>query len=186
MPALAAQARLIDPQFATAVPAPERPLALLDGELSAICARVALLQASARPAVGAWRDTLQQLKVHLFLTASQLLPLWRDLCRDTRPVDSAEFRLARLDALTDEALRTGADDPMTQARHAVLAEDLRQHHDRYSAVLRALETVVEDDSLLLLTDLWGHESERLRHAQRQGLPLRMDNEDADPVGQPPR
>lgn len=163
-----------------------RPLDAMVRELTALSQRMAALQQSTRPALRAWRQTLQQVRVQLFLTASQLLPLWRDMCRDTRAVDCAELRLAQLSALTDAALQADEGDPMADARRAVLTEDLRQHRERCTALMRALEAVVERDSLLALADVWAHERERMHRAQRLGRPLAMDNEDADPVGAPPR
>lgn len=166
-----------------------RPLALVEAELAALCRRLGDPPAGAdAPSVPgpALQHTLQQLQVHLFLTASQLLPVWRDLCRDTRVIDQVEVRLDQLRALTDQTLDAGADDVKRQARCAVLAEGLQRHRVRSVVLLRALDAVVKPDGLRALADVWVQESARLLCAQRQGDPLAMDNEDADPVGRPAR
>lgn len=171
-----------------------RPLAALMAELGDLCRRVALLPADAAEmlqmsvvgrASHAWRQTLHEIDVHLYLTASQLMPVWRDMCADARKVDRMEVRLYQLRALTRQILDAGADDVMAEARCAVLAEELQQHRARVTVLLRALDAVADHEALHALSDVWLSEAARLNCAQRQGQTVVMDNEDADPVGRPP-
>lgn len=162
-----------------------RPLGAVEDELLALHRRVGSLQACTGPLLPLRRQTLQRLQVHLFLTASQLLPMWRALCRDASAVDRAEMRLAQLRTLAEQALAADADDALDEARCAVLAEEVQRHLMRTVALLRALDAVAEPDGLHALAGVWAHEGERLRQALRLGLPAAMDNEDADPVGTPP-
>ncbi|MDT7835093.1 hypothetical protein [Aquabacterium sp. OR-4] len=168
-------------------PAPARRLlAPVEDELSVLCRRLGAWQSGTQPPTSAWHDILPPLSVHLFLTASQLLPLWRELCADTRSVDRAEVRLELLRGLTEQALGAGEHDPMADARCAVLAEELQRHQLRNTVLLRALDAAADADRLRALVAVWLHEGERLRRAQRRGQPVVMDNEDADPVGHAPR
>lgn len=162
------------------------PLALIEQDLTALRRGVARLTAGDGVTAPAWRAVLQRVQMHLFLTASQLLPLWRDMCRDSRCVDRAEVRLALLNDLTTQTLDAGADDPLTEARLDLLLEALEEEQLRTAALLRALDAIVEPDALHALVRVWTDEGQRLATAQRQGLPVVMDNEDADPVGAPPR
>jgi hypothetical protein len=162
-----------------------RPLGLVEQELALLCGRMADLPKATDPAGASVRRTLQHLQVHLFLTASQLLPVWRDMCVDAAAVDRADVRLGLLRQLTDQTLAAGEGDGLTDARCEVLAQELARHLQHTMALLRAMHAVVDRDSLWALAEVWASEGQRLRRAQRLGLALEMDNEDADPVGQVP-
>lgn len=172
--------------FRPGAPAHRPPLARLARELDALGRRVASLAQGGSDDNPAWRDALGRLQVHLFLTASQLLPMWRDMSHDRRPVDAADERLARLAALVDAALVAGAMARFAADRRALLVALLQKHQLHSMALLRALDAVAEPDGLRALAEVWTVEGRRLRQARREGQPVVMDNEDADPVGGPPR
>jgi hypothetical protein len=134
----------------------------------------------------ALRAGAQRLQGQLFLSASQLLPLWRDLGHDHAVVDQAEVRLDQLRHLVDMVLQHGADDTLLLARSAVLVQELQQHQRRQQALLRALCAVLAPADLQALAALWQAESRRLQQGWQRGAAPAMDNEDADPVGQPAR
>lgn len=165
---------------------PRPPLARMARELDALGRRVTSLAHGASSDAPAWRDGLRRLQVHLFLTASQLLPLWRDMCHDCGPVDAAQARLNRLTALVDAAMEAGSAARFPDERRALLVNLLQKHQLHGMALLRALDAVADRDGLRALADVWTVEGRRLRQAGRTGQPVVMDNEDADPVGAPPR
>lgn len=127
-------------------------------------------------------ELLSALRMHLFLTASRVWPLWRDLCTDSRAVDQAEVRLGQLRGLVDEMLAAGADSPLLEARLAVVAEGLARHGACLLPLLRALQHVVDTATLDELGAVWADEQAAGRAALARGEPLVLDNEDADPVG----
>lgn len=172
--------------FRAGTPAHRPPLARLARELDALGRRVASLAHGGSDDGPAWRDALVRLQVHLFLTASQLLPMWRDMSHDSRPVDAADERLTRLAALVDAALDAGTLARLADDRRALLVALLQKHQLHGMALLRALDAVAEPDGLRALAEVWTVEGRRLRQARREGRPVVMDNEDADPVGNPPR
>lgn len=161
-------------------------LAVVEAELNRCCEPLVALSAGGRLPAAAWQAALQRLQVHLHLVASQLLPLWRDRCVDGGAVDRAEVRLAQLRRLVDETLAAGPDDPLAPARCAVLLEGLQQQRVRTVVLLRALDAVAPADMLAALADLWAGEGQRLRTLLDQGQSAGFENEDADPVGRPPR
>jgi hypothetical protein len=128
--------------------------------------------------------TAHQVRNHLFLCASQLIPAWRGLSTDSAELDQVEVRLDQLRHLVDTVLARGPDDVMQAARCAVLCDEMNRHRIRIAWPLQALDKALDAAALQALGMVWIAESERLELARRQGRVPDMDNEDADPVGLP--
>lgn len=187
---LLTRARVPGPRAPALTPAEvgsaSHPLLPLVQELKALGNGLTALRDASAPTRQAWHRMLRQVKVHLFLASSQLMPVWRDMSKDALAVDCADLRLQRLAALNEEALLADDDDALAPARLAVLADELGAQLDREAALLRALESVVDPHSLYALADIWLSERQRIGTALCQGRSLAMDDENADPVGRPPR
>lgn len=176
-------------------------LARIESELDGLSARLTQCVALQRDPAGLHPGVdgpgvLGKLRIHLFLTASRLLPMWRDLCDDARDVDRTEVQLGQLRALLNHALQAGPEAPLAEAYVAVLADELRRQQQRTVVLLRAMQAVVASDRLHALGVQWASEREQMLGASAeaiaaavaQGQPadalpaVDFDNEDADPVG----
>ena len=148
--------------------------------------RCALLAGLAIGDARALLTVAQALQAHLFLNASRLLPLWRDRCRRPDAVDLAEVQLAQSRALVDQLLARGEADPLLLARCAVLADELQRLAPVSQGMLMALGGTLDGSAQRDLAAEWRSETRRLQRSWQAGERPILDNEDADPVGQPPR
>lgn len=125
---------------------------------------------------------LNALRTHLFLTLSQLWPMWRGLCVNGRRVDQTEVKLAQLCRLVDHVLDSGLEGPMTEASLAVVEEDLNRHGECLLPLLRALHYLADRGSLDQLLSIWVAEQAAVHSTLARGERPVFDNESGDPVG----
>jgi len=127
---LLTRARVPGPRAPALTPAEvgsaSHPLLPLVQELKALGNGLTALRDASAPTRQAWHRMLRQVKVHLFLASSQLMPVWRDMSKDALAVDCADLRLQRLAALNEEALLADDDDALAPARLARMFHEGRR------------------------------------------------------------
>ncbi len=129
-----------------------------------------------------------ELAVHLQVQEELLYPELRDQLRDSRPIDEAEVEHECLREQMEALIDLAPNDPQYDARVMVVAELFELSLQREQAQLHPLLRRCGLDSRDLGASMARRRDELLADlAARPGdLLLRPENEDADPVGAPPR
>ena len=154
-------------------------------ELVARCAPPRGRQAVPDPAHAcAVRSLCSELAAHLHIEEALLYPSLREHGADGDTIDQAEVEHECLRDLMDRLVDMHPDDPLFEARVRVLVEIFDLHLQRERQQLRALQQRL--DLPALDRRMQARRDELLADRSGRQPRLRFENEDADPVGEPPR
>lgn len=129
------------------------------------------------------RRLCAELVAHMHMQEELLYPRLRTLVDDTLPIDQSEAEHQCLRALIERLVQMDSVDPMFDARLQVLAEIFDLHQRREA---REVYPLMQGRSLRNLAQAMQCRREELLLAVQAGDAPEPENEEADPVGEPPR
>lgn len=156
--------------------------------INGLLARYAQLQRSDATAPAACRDLVQQLcrelAVYMHVQEELLYPKLREQVSDSSPIDRSEIENECLRDLMQRLMGVAADEPLFDARITVLAEIFSAHAGRERVQLQPLLQAL--DGRHLGRQVADRRNALLAELAERPHTLRIENEEADPVGEPPR
>lgn len=130
------------------------------------------------------RSLCSELAAHLHVEEAVLYPSLREHGADGDSIDQAEVEHECLRDLMDRLVDMHPDDPLFEARVRVLVEIFDLHQQRERLQLRPL--LQRLDLAALDRRMRARRDQLLTERSDRQPGLRFENEDADPVGEPPR